>query len=141
MLFTPEYFFFVLLSIICFQKIFIYLCGCAGLQSAQGTFDLYSCSMQALFLKFLFIQLVSYFWLGWVFTTVSGLSLVVASGSYSFSCSAQASHCCDFSCYGTQVMEPTQISLPSTNQATSLPNSQGYHAYLHYKPYLEIYSF
>ena len=43
------------------------------------------------------------FWLHWVFAAAHGLSLVVASGSYS-SCYAQASHGCGFSCCRAQAL-------------------------------------
>ena len=48
------------------------------------------------FLKF---YLFIYFCLHWVFVAVHGLSLVAEGAQASLPCSAQASHCCGFSCY------------------------------------------
>ena len=50
----------------------------------------------------LFIHLFIYFWLCWVFVA-HGLSLVVASGDYSW-CGARASHCGGFSCCGARAL-------------------------------------
>ena len=53
---------------------------------------------------YLFIYLFIYlFWLRWVFVAARGLSLVVARGGYS-RCSAQASHCSGFPCYGARAL-------------------------------------
>ena len=49
--------------------------------------------------SYLFIYLFIYFWLCWVFVSVRGLSLVVASGGHS---SSRASHCRGLSCCGAQ---------------------------------------
>ena len=48
-----------------------------------------------------FLTSFIYLWLCWVFITALGLSRVVASGKLLCSCSAQASHCSDFSCCRT----------------------------------------
>ena len=47
------------------------------------------------------IFIIYYFWLPWVFITGRGLSLVVARGA-TLCCSARASHCGGFSCWGAQ---------------------------------------
>lgn len=49
----------------------------------------------------LFKRSFIYLWLSWVFVALHGLSLIVASGGYSWR-STQALHCSDISCCGAQ---------------------------------------
>ena len=50
-----------------------------------------------------FFKKIIYFQLHWVFTAAYEFSLVAASGGYSLSCGAWASHCCGFSCFGARL--------------------------------------
>ena len=45
-----------------------------------------------------------YFWLLWVFISMCRLSLVATSGRLPPGCSAEASHCRGFSCFGTRAL-------------------------------------
>ena len=73
----------------------------ACLAQAFPVAKLISCSLRALFLKFLFIYLFIY-WLHWVFIAVCAFSNCSKRGL--LSCSVWASHCGDFSSFAAQVL-------------------------------------